>query len=251
LASDPATAPIRRVRKAYEQVADQLRELIGEGVLPPGARLPSEQLLARDFGVSRATVREALRVLAAENLVRTMKGGIAGGTYVSRPTVDHISEFLAASMNLLSMSNEVSLDDFLEARECLEVPAARLASLRGTDAELERLGAVIPDHPDRMSTQEQFRHNKDFHSIVVEVSGNALLLIAAQPVFSVLQTHLIRSTLGQRVHDRINEDHRAIASAIMARDPDRAEEEMRKHLSFLRPEYERAWRHALHRPESR
>ena len=89
----PGPVPVRRVRKAYEQVADQLRELIMTGELAPGERLPNEALLAREFGVSRATVREALRVLAAQNLLRTAKGA-GGGSYVTIPTVDHISEFL-------------------------------------------------------------------------------------------------------------------------------------------------------------
>ena len=121
--------PVRRVRKAYEQVADQLRELIMTGELAPGERLPNEALLAREFGVSRATVREALRVLAAQNLLRTAKGA-GGGSYVTLPTVDHISEFLRSNINLLTESRDVTLDELIEARELLEVPAARLAAAR-------------------------------------------------------------------------------------------------------------------------
>ena len=82
-----------RVRKSYEQVADQLRELIVSGSIPQGGRLPTETVLARDFGVSRATVRESLRLLAAQGLIRTAKGQ-TGGSYVTLPTVDHISESL-------------------------------------------------------------------------------------------------------------------------------------------------------------
>jgi GntR family transcriptional repressor for pyruvate dehydrogenase complex len=87
---------VRRVRKAYEQVADQLRELIVSGKLAPGERLPIESALAREFGVSRATIREALRVLAAQGLVRTAKGP-AGGSFVTLPSVDHISSFVQAA----------------------------------------------------------------------------------------------------------------------------------------------------------
>ncbi|MGH3039100.1 MAG: FadR/GntR family transcriptional regulator, partial [Gaiellaceae bacterium] len=76
--------PVRRVRKAYEQVNDQLRELIVSGELAPGERLPNEAVLAREFGVSRATVREALRILTAQNLIRTTKGA-GGGSYVTLP----------------------------------------------------------------------------------------------------------------------------------------------------------------------
>ena len=87
---------VRRVRKAYEQVADQLRDLIVSGGSREGERLPNETVLAREFGVSRATVREALRLLTAQSLIRTAKGA-GGGTYVTMPTVDHVSEFLNSS----------------------------------------------------------------------------------------------------------------------------------------------------------
>jgi DNA-binding FadR family transcriptional regulator len=232
---------VQRVRKAYEQVADQLRELIVSGRISPGHRLPNEAALSVQFGVSRATVREALRVLATQNLIRTTKGA-TGGSFVILPTADHISEFLSANISLLSQAQSVSLDEFLELREFLEVPAARLAARRHSEEEIERLRAAIPEQPGELGTEEQFIHNKDFHSQVVLASGNTLLSIAAQPIFSVLQTNLSRSTLGRRFHDQINADHRAIAAAIASGDEERAAEEMRRHLSYLRPFYEKAWR---------
>ena len=88
--SEEQPLPLRRVRKGYEQVADQLRELIVTGELPQGGRLPTETELARQLGVSRTTVREALRLLAAQGLIRTAKGQ-TGGSYVTLPTVDHVS----------------------------------------------------------------------------------------------------------------------------------------------------------------
>src|SRR5919199_2868872 len=216
---------VRRVRKAYEQVADQLRELIVNGELPPGHRLPNEAALSVQFGVSRATVREALRVLATQNLIRTTKGA-TGGSFVILPTADHISDFLSSNISLLSQTESVSLDEFLELREFLEVPAARLAARRHSEEELQRMRAAIPDDPTGLGTEEQFIHNKDFHSQVVLASGNTLLSIAAQPIFSVLQTNLSRSTLGPRFHDQINHDHRAIAAAIADGNEELAGEEM-------------------------
>jgi DNA-binding FadR family transcriptional regulator len=240
--------PFRRVRKAYEQIADQLRELILTGELEPGARLPTEQALAADFGVSRATVREALSMLASENLVRTAKGA-DGGSYVSRPTVDHISEFLRANVGLLSRTSAVSLEEFLEARDLLEIPAARLAAARATEADVERLAASIPEAAGRLQDAEQFPFNRDFHSALVQVSGNALLSIATQPIFSVLQTNLARSPLEQSVHRRIAHDHERILDAVRSGDPAAAAEEMREHLAYLRPQYERSWRYAMTRAD--
>ena len=130
--------PVQRVRRAYEQVADQLRALILAGDLVRGERLPNENMLAGDFGVSRATVREALRVLAAQNLITTAKGA-GGGSYITRPTVDHISEFLRSSIALMTESHDLSLDELLEARDLLEVPAARLAAQRRHDHDIAAL----------------------------------------------------------------------------------------------------------------
>ena len=233
--------PVTRVLKAYEQVADQLRDLIISGRVSAGERLPNEASLAEQFGVSRATVREALRVLSTQNLIRTVKG-TAGGSYVTLPTVDHISQFMQANLSLLSSSNDVTLAEFLEAREYLEVPAARLAAERRTDEDLLELTAAIPAEPLELTVGEQFKHNKRWHSAVVDSCKNSLLSIAVQPVFVVLQRNLQRSALSNNVHKAINDDHHRITEAISAGDANRAEAEMRTHLAFLRPFYENIWR---------
>jgi DNA-binding FadR family transcriptional regulator len=77
---------------------------------------------------------------------------------------------------------------------------------------------------------------------VLEASGNVLLLLAAQPVFDVLQNRLVRSTLGVRFQRTINAHHRSIAAAIEAGNEDAAGGEMHDHVEFLRPFYEKAWR---------
>ena len=229
--------------KQYELVAERLRQRVVHGELQPGQRLPNEAVLATDFGVSRATVREALRVLATQSLIRTSKGA-GGGSYVTLPSVNGVSEYVQSSISLLADSDDVTLEELLEARELLEVPAARLAAERRGEEELERLRNAIPDEPLRLGTQRQFVYNQDFHLAVIDGCRNALLAIAAQPVFAVLQRNLARSRLGARFHRAINEHHRAIAAAIEAGDADAAGGEMYDHLEYLRPYYERAWRSA-------
>jgi DNA-binding FadR family transcriptional regulator len=236
-----ALVTVRRVRKAYEQVADQLRDLIMSGEVPPGHRLPNEAELRTQFGVSRATVREALRVLSTQSLIRTTRGP-AGGSFVITPTADHISDFLTSNISLLSRTETVSLDEFLELRELLEVPAARLAARRATGDIEERLANAIPEQTNSLGTGEQFAYNRDFHSVVVEASANTLLTIASQPVFIAMQTSLDRSKLGRPFHRQINEDHHRIADAIVMGDEETAAAEMQEHLARLRPFYERGWR---------
>jgi DNA-binding FadR family transcriptional regulator len=227
--------------KAYEEIAATLHRRVVTGELEPGERLPTETMLASEFGVSRATVREALRQLDAQSLIRTSKGP-TGGSYITVPSAGHLSASLRSGIGLLADAQNVSLDELLEARLLLEVPAARLAARRRRENDVERLRAAIPGDPLGLGAQEQFAHNADFHAVVLEASGNVLLAIAAQPVFDVLQTRLARSKLGSRFHRTINAHHHAIAAAIDAGDEDAAGGEMHLHVEYLRPFYEKAWR---------
>jgi DNA-binding FadR family transcriptional regulator len=210
-------------------------------VRPPGTRLSNEIVLADELGVSRATVREALRLLGAENLIRTAKGA-RGGSFVTVPSADHLSESLRSGLGRLAHAEHVTLEELLEARELLEVPAARLAARRRRDEDVDRLRASIPREPLRLGTQEQFVYNREFHAVVIETCGNTMLAIAAQPIFEVLQTHLSRSKLGHAWHRAINQHHRSITAAIESGDEDAAGGEMYDHLEYLRPSYEKAWR---------
>lgn len=242
--SGSAALSVHRVRKAYEQVADQLRELIVTGYLTAGERLPNETALAKEFGVSRATVREALRILAAQRLILTAKGA-GGGTYVSQPGFDVISDFLQANIDLLTEMSHITLEELLEAREHLEVHAARLAAERRSDDDLTRLHASVPGPEAELDAHDRFGLNINFHSVLMETSGNSLFYIAALPVFSVLQTRLARSQLGDAWHRDVSAQHADIVAAVEAGDGAAAAALMREHLAFIRPSYEAVWRHAV------
>jgi GntR family transcriptional repressor for pyruvate dehydrogenase complex len=238
--SELAIGRVRRIRKASEQAADQLRSLILTGELPAGAKLPTEQALAAEFGVSRATVREALTGLSTEGLLRTVKG-VSGGSFVTTPSPDRVTDALNLAVTLLSQNNGITLDDLLEVREYLEIPATRQAALRRTEADLDHMAEAIPDRPLDLSLRTQFVHNRDFHKAVLEASSNTLLTIAAEPIFSVLQNRMSRSAIGPTFHKTINLHHRGIREAIAAGDADLAEQRMREHLAWLRPRYQKIW----------
>jgi DNA-binding FadR family transcriptional regulator len=235
---------LNRVRKAYEQAADEIRRQILSGAIKPGERLPREMELAEQLGVSRPTVREALRVLTSERLVRTAKGA-TGGSFASLPTLDHLSEFMTSNIKLLTNAEEVTLDELLELREYLEAPAARLAARHRDEEDLIRLHDSIPDETSELSISEQFALNKGFHSNLVDAAGNRLLVVAAQPIFVVLQTNLQRTVLDARDHGVIRAGHERLLKAIREHDEDEAEAQMRQHLADLRPLYERAWKSVL------
>lgn len=230
---------ITRVQRASDQIALQLRALVLSGELQPGTRLPTEQQLAAQFGVSRATIREALNAMSTEGMIRSKKG-VKGGNFVVTPSPGVIGDKLASGVALLSRSNDIRLEDLLEVREMLEVPASAFAAIRRTDEDLIELRAAIPGEPGDLSLGEQFSHNRAFHQILVGCAHNMLLEISARPIY-ILQTRLHREVLGGEFHTTINVHHRMIADAIADRDADRARELMREHLAWLRPWHQRIW----------
>jgi DNA-binding FadR family transcriptional regulator len=238
--SPPAGVPLRRVRKSYEQVADQLREHILGGRLSRDERLPTETLLASQLGVSRATVREALRLLAAQNLIRTSKGA-SGGSYVTIPTVEHLLDYMSSNIGLLAGTDDLTLDELVEARILIEVPAARLAASRRDAEDVERLRAAIPGDEAKLDSNQEFRISADFHTSLVHACHNQLLTIAMRPLTNALQVNLQRSGLDREFHVELHRQHRGIAEAIATSDANAAGLLMQRHLEFLVPYYEQAW----------
>jgi GntR family transcriptional repressor for pyruvate dehydrogenase complex len=230
---------VERIRKAYEQVADQLLSMINSGELKPGDRLPSEAELAADFGVSRTTVREALRILATRNLIQTRKG-MAGGHFIVEPTVGSISEFLVANYGLLTAANTVTLEHLLQAREMIEGPAAAIAARNRDDDDLARLRTALSDDIDAISDVEALAKFRNFHLYLLEATKNHLLVVAAVPIFTVLQSTVVRRRPTKQVIAELERDHQNIYAAVEARDAEAAHRLMDEHLSYLRVNYQPA-----------
>ncbi len=229
------------IAPAYAQIAAQLRDAIVSGTITAGVRLPTEIELASQFGVSRPTVREALRVLAAEGLVVTTKG-TTGGSVVAAPSLDNLADRLRVGLSVAVRNTPVTLDDFMELRRFLETPACRVAAQRHGADDIAQLTAAIPVRGQRLADHERHGLHRDFHLALVGSCHNPLLTLATEPVFLVLQTRLDRSKLSGNFHASVTEQHRAIARALEQRDGDEAAELMQTHLEWLEPHYRRVWR---------
>ena len=237
---------VQPVLSAYRQVADQLRALIVTGQIRPGERLPSEANLANLFGVSRGTVREALRELSAHALVETSRGA-AGGSFVTQPDPESVSEFLESRFGHMSGLNMVTLPDMLEVREMLEIPIARLAAENRTEQHLDMLRSSIG-----ISTTDDYRRTlidgspPHFHTTLLHAAGNPLLSIMTPPVFRVIQLRYLRDDPPD-FWQLVSDEHEAILVAVADRDADAAETMMRNHLQSLRSSYEAG--ESLEQPE--
>jgi GntR family transcriptional regulator, transcriptional repressor for pyruvate dehydrogenase complex len=223
------TLQVRRIGPAYQQVADELRALIVSGGLSAGQRLPPEQELGAAFGVSRSTLREALRVLSSQHLITTARG-VQGGTFVAAPAPGSVSDYLETSIGLMAGADEVDVDQLLEARDLLEVPAAALAARRRRSSHLAEL---------RETLSQGRAADQRFHTVIVSACGNPLLDLMCGPVFSVLRDRFLRDLAPESFWTLVHHDHLVILDAIESRDAGRAADEMRTHLKRLAATYRR------------
>ena len=216
---------------AYQVLADELREEITSGRLQPGERLPPEPELCVRSGVSRSTVREALRLLASQHLIVTTRG-VTGGSFVAHPDAEQLSEALSTGLTLLSNSAEVGMADLIELRRALEVPAAGLAAERRTDGNLvEMRGAMFDPDLDELDTM--LAAHAAFHSAVASATGNPLFELVTRPLYHITYGEEVVENLPPDYWAQIDADHRELLSCVKARDAEAAMAVGRKHLDYI------------------
>jgi DNA-binding FadR family transcriptional regulator len=228
--------PVTKVRPAYQVVADQLRDLILTRALSTGDRLPTEAELTTNFGVGRSTVREALRLLASQGLITTVRG-TTGGTFVAQVRADQVSQYLEASIGLMSGTDEMSVGDMLEARALLEVPVAQLAAERREQHHLDALRATLEREKESRGRGMKFIEHRNFHTVISEAAGNGLLVMMTEPIFHVLQGRLVRLAVPPEFWTQVDCDHEEILVAIEQGDGAASATAMREHLQRLRVAY--------------
>jgi DNA-binding FadR family transcriptional regulator len=215
------------VPKASDVLANELRERILDGEFAEGMALPPERELVSQTRMSRATVREALRILQVQGLVR-IKAGRAGGTFVQRPGRDAV----AKSVSLLIRGQQFRLAALLETREAIEPFCARLAARNRTDADLDRLEEANDALADPASSLARFlQANVDWHLGVAVASHNELLA----GLMTALSRAIYTSTendrfVNQEVRRETAKAHRSITAAIRTQDSDAAVRRMERHV---------------------
>jgi GntR family transcriptional regulator, transcriptional repressor for pyruvate dehydrogenase complex len=215
------------VPKASDVLAGELRERILTGELAEGDPLPAERELVKQTQMSRATVREALRILEVQNLVR-VKTGRAGGAFVQRPT----TKSMANSVSMLIRGRRIKLVDLMETREALEPFCAELAARNRADADLADLDRANEAIADPEADLAQFlRANLDWHVGVAVASHNELLtgfmIALSQAIYAGTENEAFVDT---EVRAVTTQTHRAITTAIRDRDATAASRRMRRHV---------------------
>lgn len=225
----------RAIRGASEQVAVQIQHHIQRQGLGPGDFLGREEDLAAEFGVSRPTLREALKLLSSGNLIRASKGP-GGGIFVAHTADQGMSRSLSDAIAMMLETGAVSLEELLDVRLLLEVPLAGGAAYHRDEATVERLReAVRAVRAAAADDQEVFAStDADIHRTIAAASNNRMVEALTDWIFEVLQPSLITVLHGAVVHSAVVEQHEALLSAVEKGDPARAERAMKDHLLYLR-----------------
>jgi GntR family transcriptional regulator, transcriptional repressor for pyruvate dehydrogenase complex len=217
------SAPGRRtrIRGASEQVASEIQHYIQREGLGPGDFLGREEDLAADFGVSRPTLHEALKLLASGNLIRASKGP-GGGIFVALTADQGMSRSLSNAIAMMLETNAVTLQELLEARLVLEVPLAGQAAHRADAGTVRELRAALAAEDEAA-----------LHRIVAATAGNRMVQAFTDWVFEVLQPSLMEVIGSAVVQSALVEQHEALIAAIEKGDAPRAERAMKEHLLYL------------------
>lgn len=214
--------PIRRA-PLYEEIASRLRALIDGERLLPGDRLPSERHLSQRLGVSRTSVRQALAALRAIGLVEVRQGD---GAYLMRPP-DEVVPTLAIEMLHVESDHPM----VWEAREALEVHAARLAASRRTTHDLMDMHRAVEDMAAAIAAgDEGTEADAALHRAIVLGAHNPLLARLFESLYEAVERTSAASLSIPGRPPQSLEAHRAIVEAIADRDPERAASEMTSHI---------------------
>ncbi len=236
-----ATDPVRAQRPRFapvhgdasERIAHEIRLYLERNDLKPGDRIGTEKELAREFGVSRPTLREGVRLLTGTHLIRVSQGR-TGGIFVASTVNESIGHNVSVSVAAMLETDSVTRCQLLEARMLLEVPLAGLAAQNATDEVVAELESAITDAQDKNPAHDDFRlADARFHEVIARVAGNELLRAFTRWSLEVLQPSLI-AHIGESLEaEAILDQHRDILRAIRRRQPAAARRAMERHLAYL------------------
>lgn len=223
----PVYLPIKPKERLYQEIVEQIQQQILSGALKPGDQIPAERDLAERFGVSRTAVREAIKSLTEKGLIEVFVGR---GTFVTNLSTDRVVE----SITLLLRNEQDNVASLQEARELLEVPTARLAAARRTDAHISRLRAIASEMEEEQSISPRLVDgDTEFHVEVARATGNPILVLLSRTIVALLRTDRLDREDFDGSLSAAFADHREIVDAIANGDGARAEQAMTEHLAHV------------------
>ena len=213
----------------FESVLEYLTGEILGGRVPPGSRLPNERELATQLGASRSAVREALKVLQAQGVV-TSHTGPAGGTRVATGQGPAFGRMMRLHVAL----DAISFAELTETRVVLERATVEAAPAQATEADLTALDSLVDDMSGLMDVTEFNELDTSFHLLLARLGANRLIRDLTVAIREAVAAPILeaerRVTDWGRLRERLNAEHRAIVSALRARDGGLAADLVERHI---------------------
>jgi DNA-binding FadR family transcriptional regulator len=222
---------------AAKQIAEQIRTAILEGKIKEEERLPTEEDLAKRFGVSRPTIREALKRLAAQNLISSRRGP-TGGTFVNRMRLEDLAENVTSAAMMLVSVDALRMDEIAQARVELEGICCRLAIEQRSPTLAEELRALIKKQRDGKVSDEDFcALDVQFHRAIIDASGNTMLRFVMYAVIEALVPITNMVIVFVRDRSRIVQFHEAMLEAIERADIAATQTHLQGLVAYLTESY--------------
>lgn len=215
--------------RVSSEIVEQVKHAIRAGQLGLGDRLPPERELTALFGVSRVTVRDALRVLEANGLVK-IRVGAGGGAFVTAPDSGDLGEGIT---NMLLMRS-VSPQDVTETRMILEIGMLPLVCQRATSTDLEALEAICNQAEAAIAegTDYDVALSADFHHTLAMAAHNKVIALLIEPLHTPLEASLeAAKARAPEMGIEGTAEHRKLVKAIRERNPEQAQSIMQRHLN--------------------
>ncbi|MHC5232450.1 FadR/GntR family transcriptional regulator [Brucella sp. LJL56] len=242
----PETEAPQTPRQITRQIADDIRDSILNGELKIDERLSTEGDLAEHYGVSVPTIREALKRLAAQHLIRS-KRGPGGGIFVNRPSFDQTRENMVGIMMLLSSLGSFSLIDIAEFRHDTGLLCLKYAIQRRTDEDLAALERELVLQEDATISDVEFcAADVRFHQALAQATGNGVYSFFLQGLLEVLIPPANMVVFKFRDRMLIAGFHKRILLGVYSRNQRTTEEAFTELMDYLRARYAEAqdWRRA-------
>lgn len=225
--------PIKKSKRAFEEVAINIKDSIVKGVYESGERLPSENELANQFNVSRHTIREALRTLELSGFI-TIKTGVTGGPIVQDTILSTIGKLYYDAFQM----EKITAEEFTAARLVIEKAVLKEAIDKADEQDIENMREYLKTAKDSLANKELSEMDHwGFHSLLARASKNKVFIILERGINAIHHEMRRRNIEGTPEDYRATkiayQEHEKILDALIKKDRDKAMKLLEKHIIAL------------------
>ena len=218
--------PIKQIRVS-DEIVNQMKSLISEGTLKPGDQLPPERELIKEFGVSRPTLREALKSLVAMGFLEVKQ---AKRTFVK----SMISERMQDPLSLLIKTDTQKIFDLIEVRKAMEAWSAFHAAQRATEEDIKQLESIIKEMKEAFEKGRNWeKEDADFHLAIAQATHNTIQTHIMSTIYDLLKESVARVFTDRAKVKKLLQQHYRIFTAIKNHSAEKARDRTLEHLDYV------------------